>query len=291
MRLARFAVDGDEHFGVVTDGGVHAVDHRLASFEALVADPADGAARRSDPRWDADAVTWLAPFAATAKIICVGLNYASHAVETARPTMSYPTLFPRFPDSFVGHGQALLRGRDGPALDWEGEAGLVIGALARRVTPQAAMNHVAGFTCMAENSERDWQQHAGQVTAGKNWFGSGSCGPWITTIDELEFPLRVTTRLNDAVVQDDTTDHLTFGVADIISYVSTFTPLRPGDVIATGTPAGVGVRRVPPRYLRPGDRLEVAVSGVGVLRNTVVDDTTVSASPIPSHPLTVGGTP
>jgi 2-keto-4-pentenoate hydratase/2-oxohepta-3-ene-1,7-dioic acid hydratase in catechol pathway len=282
MRIARFAVDGAEHFGVVDGDTAVALDHRVASFERLVAAPVP--AGPTDPRWPVADVAWLSPIVPTAKVVCVGLNFATHASEVARAAPGHPVVFPRFPDAFVGAGAPVLRAFDARALDWEGEAALVIGAHARRVPVEEAMAHVAGFTCMAENSEREWQQHTGQVTGGKNWFASGACGPWVTTVDELSLPLRVTTRLNGDVVQDDTTDHLTFGFAELVSYISTFTPLRPGDIIATGTPAGVGFRRDPPRYLCPGDELTVEVSGVGRLCSTVVDE------PAPRPPITTPST-
>lgn len=270
MRLARFTADGAQRFGVVEGDEVVGLDHRIGTFEELVAGPT--AAGPDDPRWPAADVGWLPPVGPATKIVCVGFNFAPHAAEVARDVPEFPTVFPRFPDSLVGSGRAVVRPSGAHALDWEGEAGLVIGSPARRVAARDAMAHVAGFTAVAENSERDWQRHTGQVTAGKNWHASGACGPWITTLDELTLPLRVTTRLNGDVAQDDTTDHLTFGFAELVSYVSTFTPLRPGDVIATGTPAGIGFRRDPLRYLTPGDELTVEVSGVGVLRNTVVDE-------------------
>ena len=191
----------------------------------------------------------------------------SHAATTR------PTLFIRWPDTFVGSGSAVIRPYDAQTLDWEGEAALVIGRRARRVPADRAAECIAGVTGMAENSERDWQQHSGQATAGKNWTASGACGPWIATTDELpEGPLRVTTRLNGEIVQDDTTDHLTYPFADLISYISTFTVLRPGDVIATGTPSGIGYRRIPPRFLKPGDEMSVSVTGVGDLTYTVADE-------------------
>ncbi|MHA3700881.1 fumarylacetoacetate hydrolase family protein [Jatrophihabitans sp. YIM 134969] len=279
MRIARFLADGAAHFGTVTADRVTAVDHRVSRFADLVAHPDEGHARVGDAQWDVHTVRWLPPFDNDAKIICVGFNYASHATEVGRAGAARPTLFPRFPDSFVGSGEAVVRGRDAHALDWEGEAGLVIGTYARRVTPETALQYVAGVTCLAENSEREWQQHTAQVTAGKNWHASGGAGPWITTLEGLAFPLRVTTRLNDDVVQDDSTDHLSHDFAALISYISTFTPLRPGDVIATGTPAGIGFRKDPPRYLRPGDRLDVEVSGVGRLHHTVVDESTSHPGP------------
>ena len=273
MRLARFTADGTERFGVVDGDDAVALDHRVPSFEDLVGNAPGWAVEAADPRWAVAEVGWLSPIGPAAKVVCVGLNFSTHATEVARDAAGSPTIFPRFPDSFVGAGRPVVRPFDAQSLDWEGEAALVVGSPGRRVPVEDAMAHVAGFTCMAENSERDWQRHTGQVTAGKNWYASGACGPWITTLDELTLPLRVTTRLNGDVAQDDTTDHLTFGFAELVSYISTFTPLRPGDVIATGTPAGIGFRRDPPRYLAPGDELTVEVSGVGVLRNTVVDET------------------
>ena len=205
----------------------------------------------------------------------MGFNYAAHAAESDRApdAPGRPTLFARFGDSFVGAETPVVRPAGEDSLDWEGEAALVIGRPGRRIPAERALEHVAGVTCVAENSVRDWQVHSTQATAGKNWHRSGAVGPWIVTLDEVGTePLRVTTRLNGEVVQDDTTDRLMFSFADLVAYVSTFTPLRPGDVIATGTPKGIGLRMDPPRFLRPGDEVEVEVSAVGVLRHGVVDE-------------------
>ncbi|MGY1739455.1 MULTISPECIES: fumarylacetoacetate hydrolase family protein [unclassified Blastococcus] len=280
MRLARFSVDGAERFGVVDGAEVVAVDHRLPSFEALVADPAAGTPATGDMRRPVSEVAWLPPFTDRAKVVCAGLNYRGHAAEAVRAGSDRPTLFLRWPDAFVGSGRPVTRPAGARAFDWEGEAALVIGRPARRVGVDRAAGCIAGVTCMAENSEREWQQHSGQATAGKNWPASGACGPWITTVDELPAgPLRVTTRLNGEVVQDDSTDHLTHSFAALVSYISTFTELRPGDVVATGTPAGIGYRRTPPRFLTPGDELSVSVTGVGVLTHGVVDEEPAAAHP------------
>jgi 2-keto-4-pentenoate hydratase/2-oxohepta-3-ene-1,7-dioic acid hydratase in catechol pathway len=276
VRLARFrTAEGVPAFGVVEHDGIARLDHRVPSFEDLLREPVP--ARADDPREDRSTVSWEPPVGAHPKILCVGFNYAAHVSESGRgdgePAPAHPTLFTRFADSLVGAGTPVVRPADADSLDWEGEAALVIGTAGRRIPAEDAWRHVAGVTCLAENSVRTWQLHSSQATAGKNWAGSGAAGPWLTTTDELgTAPLRVTTRLNGAVVQDDTTDRLTFGFADIVAYVSTFTPLRPGDLIATGTPRGIGFRRDPPRFLAPGDALEVAVSRVGVLRNGVVDE-------------------
>jgi 2-keto-4-pentenoate hydratase/2-oxohepta-3-ene-1,7-dioic acid hydratase in catechol pathway len=188
-------------------------------------------------------------------------------------------LFTRFPDSLVGSGQPVERPADSVELDWEGEVTLVIGAAARRVAPQDAAVHIAGVTVMAENSVRDWQSHSAQATAGKNWEASGACGPWLVTSDEVgDGPLTLTTRVGGEVVQHDHTGNLAFSFTELVSYISTFTTLRPGDAIATGTPSGVGARREPPRWLAPGDAVEVEVSGVGTLRHSVVDAPVLAGS-------------
>ncbi|GLZ52139.1 fumarylacetoacetate hydrolase family protein [Actinomycetospora sp. NBRC 106378] len=275
MRLARFSTtDGARGFGLVEDREVVRLDHRVATFEALLADPVP--ARGDDPRLPTTDVTWEPPMGEHPKVVCVGFNYAAHAAESSRSdpgTPAHPTLFARFADSLVGAGTPVVRPAGEDTLDWEGEMAVVVGRPGRRIAAADAWDHVAGVTCMAENSVRDWQLHSSQATAGKNWFRSGSLGPWLTTTDEAgRGPFRVTTRLGGEVVQDDTTDRLTFPVAELVAYVSTFTPLRPGDVIATGTPAGIGLRREPPRFLRPGDEIEVEVTGVGVLHHGVVDE-------------------
>ncbi|BBG00089.1 MULTISPECIES: fumarylacetoacetate hydrolase family protein [Pseudonocardia] len=276
MRLARFHTpSGEPGFGVVEGDRVVRLDHRIASFESVLAERPQP--RADDPRGPAAGLRWAPPVGDHPKIVCVGFNYAAHAAESERSpdgTPQRPTLFTRFTDSFVGAGTPVVRPALDDSLDWEGEAALVIGAAGRRIAAEDAWRHVAGVTCVAENSVRNWQLHSGQATAGKNWHHSGAVGPWVTTTDEVGTgPLRVTTRLNGATVQDDTTDRLTFGFAELVAYVSTFTPLRPGDLIATGTPQGIGLRRDPPRFLRPGDEIEVEVSGVGVLRHGVVDET------------------
>lgn len=272
MRLARFRTGSRHGFGAVLGDAVARLDHRVASFEGLLAAPAPP--RPDDPRVPVEDLVWEPPFGDHPKIVCVGFNYAVHAGESDRSVEApeHPTLFTRFGDSFVGAGTPVVRPSDEDSLDWEGEAALVIGEPGRRIPPEKAWDHIAGVTVVAENSVRGWQLHSNQATAGKNWHRSGAVGPWLTTSDEIGTgPLRVTTRLNGTTVQDDTTDRLTFGFAELVAYVSTFTPLRSGDLIATGTPKGIGFRRDPPRFLRPGDELEVEVSGVCVLRHGVVD--------------------
>ena len=184
-------------------------------------------------------------------------------------------MFPRFPESFVGHGQPLLRPPESEQLDYEGEIALVIGKAGRRIAAADAWSHVAGLTCLNEGTIRDWLRHGKfNVTQGKNWDASGSMGPWLVTADEFDprAPLTVTTRVNGEIRQHDTTANLMFPFDELIRYISTWTTLQPGDVISTGTPIGAGVRFTPPRFLKPGDVVEVEVSGIGTLSNPVADE-------------------
>lgn len=276
MRLARWLdATGAEGFGTVSADGALAtpLQGRVGTFAQLLAQGSSTAAQPGDPRLDTADLTWLPPVTGGAKVFCVGFNFAAHAKESEREVPTHPTLFLRFPDSFVGAGTDVARPPESPQLDWEGEVALVIGRGGRRIPVGSALEHVAGYTCMAENSVRDWQFHSPQATAGKNWAGSGALGPWVVTRDESgDGPFDLTTRLNGDVVQSDTTANLVFSAAEVIAYVSTFTPLRPGDVIATGTPSGVGARMDPPRWLVPGDEVTVEVAGVGVLTNRVADE-------------------
>jgi 2-keto-4-pentenoate hydratase/2-oxohepta-3-ene-1,7-dioic acid hydratase in catechol pathway len=274
LKLSRFiAPTGQAAFGIIDEDDAVSVGHRVASFAALLQDPQAGMPTAGDPRWPLREVVLSSPIEPLAKVVCAGLNFSTHATETGRDIPTHPTLFTRFPDSFVDPGQPVVRPFDDDSLDWEGEVALVIGRGGRRIPVHEAADHIAGFTCMAENSVRAWQQHSAQATAGKNWFASGICGPWVVTRDEVgDAPLQLRTLLNGDVVQKDSTDHLTFSFAELITYISTFTPLRPGDVIATGTPSGIGMRREPPRYLHPGDELTVEISRVGRLTHAVIDE-------------------
>jgi 2-keto-4-pentenoate hydratase/2-oxohepta-3-ene-1,7-dioic acid hydratase in catechol pathway len=289
MRIARFTrPDGTVGFGPVEGEEVVDVAARVPSWAALVADPAAARPTPADPRLAVADVAWAPPVEPGAKVLCVGFNFSTHAAETGRDVPERPTLFTRFADTFVGSGGAVVRPPESEQLDWEGEAALVVGTGGRRIAEADALGHVAGWTCMAENSVRDWQLHSGQAVAGKNWEASGALGPWVVTADEVgDRALTVTTRLNGEVVQHDTTDHLTFPAAALLAYISTFTPLRPGDVVALGTPQGIGLRREPPRFMAPGDRVEVEVDPVGVLAHTVVDDP-VGAS-VPPLAVAAGG--
>jgi 2-keto-4-pentenoate hydratase/2-oxohepta-3-ene-1,7-dioic acid hydratase in catechol pathway len=204
----------------------------------------------------------------------VGLNYETHRRETGRPEEAHPTIFLRLADSQVAHKAELLRPRVSQALDYEGELAVIIGKAGRYVDEHEAMAHVAGYACYNDATLRDWQRHTHQFTPGKNFPQTGAFGPWMVTADEIEDPaaLLLVTRVNSEVVQSASLSQLIFTIPRLIAYCSSFTPLTPGDVIATGTPGGVGFKRTPPLYLKPGDRVEVEISQVGRLENGVADE-------------------
>lgn len=211
----------------------------------------------------------LAPLAPGATVYCVGINYRAHASEAARDLPAQPSLFLRRAASLVGSGQPLRRPAESEQFDFEGELALVIGKGGRRIAPAVALQHVAAYTCFNDGSVRDYQKHS--VTAGKNFEASGACGPWLTSAETVADPgaLHLRTTVNGEPMQSAHTSELIFPLAQLISYVSQFAQLRSGDVIATGTPQGVGAARNPPRWLVPGDRVVIEIGGVGMLENTV----------------------
>lgn len=268
------ALDGERLIDLATS-------EALTLRQALAADGLEGLRQRLKARLKTNetplaGLALLPPIPDPEKILCIGLNYYLHAEEVNMAVPSNPSVFVRYPSSFVGQGAAVLRPPESEQFDYEAEMAVVIGRGGRRISEEQAMEHVAGYCCMAENSVRDWQRHSAQATPGKNFFHSGAIGPWLVTPDEIGdlSRLEIIGRLNNHVVQRDTIDQLIFGIPRLIAYLSTFTELVPGDVIATGTPAGVGLSRKPQRWLRPGDVFEVEITGLGVLRNPVADDNT-----------------
>jgi len=285
VKLLSFESRGRPSYGAFVGGGVVELGHRLGSKYPRLRDllereglsAAAEIAASNPPDHSLDEIVFLPPIPAPEKIICVGVNYRDRNEEyrdgSERPR--YPSIFMRTPDSLAGHRVPLLKPPESAQLDYEGEIAIVIGKRGRRVPPSAALRHVAGLTCMNDGTLRDWLRHAKfNVTPGKNFDGSGSIGPWMTTSDEFDglSGIRVATRVNGELRQDDTTANMLFSIPDLIGYISTFTTLKPGDVIATGTPTGAGARLDPPRFLVPGDVVEVEVAGVGVLVNTVADE-------------------
>jgi 2-keto-4-pentenoate hydratase/2-oxohepta-3-ene-1,7-dioic acid hydratase in catechol pathway len=280
VRFASFRARNVQGYGLVTDAGLKPVPvvfqaryPDLRSALAAGALEAAAEAAQHNPRLpDPADVVLEPPIPNPSRILCVGVNYLAHMREMGREPPEYPVVFVRFPDTLVGGGCDLLKPRVSGEYDFEGELALVIGRRARYVPKAAALAHVAGYACFMDGSVRDFQNQTTQFTSGKNFPASGAFGPHLVTTDEIPDPaaLRLQTRLNGVVMQDAPVGDMHFGVADLVAYCSTFTRLEPGDVITTGTPSGVGFARKPPVWLQPGDRLEVEVSGIGVLANTVV---------------------
>jgi len=208
------------------------------------------------------------------KILCIGLNYETHRKETQRPEAEHPTIFIRFADSQIGHNAPILRPHVSTQLDYEGELAVVIGKGGRYIPRSEAMNHVAGYACYNDATLRDWQRHTHQFTPGKNFPGTGAFGPWLITRDEITDvgALQLQTRLNGEVMQTTSISQMIFPIEVLIEYCSAFTPLSPGDVIATGTPGGVGFKREPQRFMKPGDVVEVEITQLGTLSNTIADE-------------------
>jgi 2-keto-4-pentenoate hydratase/2-oxohepta-3-ene-1,7-dioic acid hydratase in catechol pathway len=233
-------------------------------------------AMRSGVRHSLDLLHWLPPVTEPRRILCIGVNYATHAAESDRaPTgQDHPVVFTRFASSLVGNEQPIIRPHASTAFDWEGELAVVIGRTGRHVPAAAAHTVIGGWSCFMDGTLRDYQRHTSQFIPGKNFDASGSFGPWIVTPDELPDAgsLDIATTVNGETMQHATTSDLIHPIDRLIAYCSTFTTLEPGDVIATGTPGGVGYARTPPIFLVPGDVVEVIIEGVGTLRNTVLDE-------------------
>ncbi len=208
------------------------------------------------------------------KVLCIGLNYETHRKEAGRAEVEHPTIFIRFASSHIGHDQAIIRPRVSTELDFEGELAVIIGKSGRYIPSASAYDYVAGYACYNDGTLRDWQHHTTQFTPGKNFPETGGFGPWLVTPDELGEigAQRLRTRLNGEVMQDVSLDQMIFNIPRLIEYCSSFTQLEPGDVIATGTPGGVGFKRVPPVWLKPGDEVVVEIEGVGLLRNSIADE-------------------
>jgi 2-keto-4-pentenoate hydratase/2-oxohepta-3-ene-1,7-dioic acid hydratase in catechol pathway len=226
-------------------------------------------------RVDVADVILLPPIPDPRRILCVGVNYSTHADEsdTVSEAPPYPMIFTRFASSFVGHGVGIERPPESTAFDYEGELAVVIGATASRVSPSDAASVIGGYSCLMDGTLRDWQRHTSQFAPGKNFDRSGAWGPWIVTADVVDdhAALDLRTRVDGEVVQAASTAQLIHGIDRLIEYCSTFTTLEPGDVVATGTPGGVGYAQDPPRWLSPGQVVEVEVTGVGLLSNPVID--------------------
>jgi 2-keto-4-pentenoate hydratase/2-oxohepta-3-ene-1,7-dioic acid hydratase in catechol pathway len=276
MKLLSYVANGESLFGVVSGDGVVAMNKRVGCKslrEALgVLPQIKAAAQGAAPDHKLADIKFLPVIPDPELITCAGINYRSHASETGRDIPKQPSMFIRRTNTLVGHEGELIRPTLSQQFDFEGELAVVIGRGGRHIKTEHALEHVAGYTCFVDGSVRDYQKFS--VTSGKNFPGTGPLGPWLVTTDEISDPTKLTlmTRLNGKDMQRSATDLLIYSVPHIIAFCSDFTPLSPGDVIATGTPEGVGHRRNPQVWMKPGDVLEVEITGIGVLRNRVVDE-------------------
>jgi 2-keto-4-pentenoate hydratase/2-oxohepta-3-ene-1,7-dioic acid hydratase in catechol pathway len=287
MRIVSFTTrQGGPSFGLLADGGDGIVDlgprgpHadvtavlRAGALPTLAAHAGAAADLRL-----ADVTLLPAVPDPLRKVLCVGLNYREHVAESAgREVPEKPRIFARLADTIIGHGAAMWRPRNSTHFDYEGELAVVIGKPGRHIPAARALEHVAAYTCFNDGSVRDYQKHS--VTAGKNFPRTGPLGPWLVTADAIPDPaaLTLSTRVNGREMQHASTGDMILSVAELIEYISAFTPLAPGDVIATGTPSGVAHARTPPAWLRPGDVVEVDISGIGTLLNPVVAEEEVAA--------------
>ena len=279
MKVVSFVRNGKGSYGVVVNDGIVDVGAKLGSkYADLVAvlkagalAEVEAAAKGASADLKYEGTTLLPVIPNPGKIVCVGVNYDEHRREMGREPPGHPTIFVRFPESQVAHNQPLLKPAESDKLDYEAELAVIIGKRGYKVSEENAFDIVAGYSCYNDGSVRDWQTHTGQFTPGKNFNATGGFGPWMVTADEIPDAqkLDIQSRLNGQVMQKSNTDLMTFNIRKIIKYVTTFTPLEPGDVIATGTPGGVGTKRNPPVYMKDGDIIEIEIEKVGLLRNPV----------------------
>ena len=285
MRLLSYLENGCERYGAIVEGGVIDLVARIGNeypdLKTLIARgglaAAQNASSGQSPDRELASLTLLPPIPAPEKLWCIGVNYNDRNAEykDGSDLQKYPSLFVRNPSSVVGSGQPIEKPKVSEQLDYEGELVIVVGKPGRHIQREQAWQHIFGMTLCNEGSVRDWLHHAKfNVTQGKNFDRSGSIGPWIVTADELDprGPHDIVTRVNGETRQQDSTERMMFPFDFLIAYLSTFATLKPGDTIVTGTPTGAGARFDPPRWLKPGDVVEVESAGIGILRNTVVEE-------------------
>ncbi len=278
MKFASYQLQGQSTWGVIErDEAVHVGKTLSATFPDLKSVIAAGAwtqvkaAIGASERSGLAELTWLPVIPNPDKILCVGLNYETHRKETGRAEVQHPTIFGRYANTQTAHLADIVRPRVSTELDFEGELAIVIGKPGRYIERAKAFDHIAGYSCYNDGSVRDWQRHTHQFTPGKNFPNTGAFGPWMVTPDELGelSDLRISTRLNGETVQDAKLGQMIFDIPTIVEYCSSFNPLEAGDVIVTGTPGGVGMKRTPQLWMKPGDVVEVEIERLGTLRNGI----------------------
>ncbi|PZQ00596.1 MAG: 5-carboxymethyl-2-hydroxymuconate isomerase [Variovorax paradoxus] len=282
MKLISYQTNGQDSYGAVV--GDRVVDLRAVfgtrapDLKALIAaglvDEARAALASAKATLPLSEVKLLPVVPNPGKIFCIGLNYGEHVRETGKQVTDKPVIFLRVADSQLAHGEDIVRPRVSERLDYEGEIAIVIGQGGRHIAEADAWQHIAGYSCYNDGSVRDWQLHTSQWAPGKNFWRTGGFGPWLVTADEIapDQQMTLVTRLNGQEMQRATTDMMIHSIPRQIAYISAFIPLEPGDVIVTGTPGGVGNKRTPPVFMRPGDVVEIEVDAIGVLRNGIRDE-------------------
>ena len=282
MKLVTFARMGKISFGAIKAGGVvdltGRIDHNINSVKDILRlnliEKAKEYIKNKDAEISISEITFLPVIPDPEKIFCIGLNYQEHKKETGRPDVKNPTIFTRFANTQTGHLQPLVKPNFSDRFDYEGELAITIGKGGRFIKEKNALEHIAGYSCYNDGSIRDFQRHTSQFTPGKNFPATGPFGPYLVTPDEVGDykKLPIETRLNGKIMQKAKLSDLIFPIPKLINYISTFTTLTTGDVIVTGTPGGVGDRRKPPVYMKPGDVVEVDIGKVGVLMNFITED-------------------
>jgi 2-keto-4-pentenoate hydratase/2-oxohepta-3-ene-1,7-dioic acid hydratase in catechol pathway len=280
MKLASYIANGKPAFGVVTSDGVITMNERFGGHAETLREALAGnllprikeAAANGRADRKLSEVKFLPVIPNPEKIMCVGINYKSHAAEHGTEAPKLPNIFTRFVNTLVPHEGDMIRPKVSTNFDFEGELAVVIGRPGRHIKPEDALGYVAGYTCFCDATVRDFTKYS--LVASKNFAGTGPLGPWLVTADEIPDPtkLTLTTRLNGAEMQRSGTDMLIHSIPAIIAFCSVFTPLTPGDIIATGTPDGIGAKRTPPVWMKAGDVLEIGISGIGTLRNRIADE-------------------
>ena len=280
MKLISYRHKGAENYGVVVGDGVIDITARIGdryptlrdAIAGLALDEIAGLAAGATADVKLADLEYMFPITAPEKILCVGRNYrAYHEVVESGGPKSHPSIFPRYPSSFAAHGEAIIAPRISETLDFEGELVAVIGKGGRHIPEERAMEHVIGYTIMDEGTVREWRGYGTQNFPSKNFYRSGSIGPWMVTADEMpdlsNIPIKTT--VNGEIRQDGATDMMIFSIPYVIAHVSKFTWLEPGDMIATGSPGGSAIEDDPPRWLKPGDTIEIEIPPIGVLKNTI----------------------
>lgn len=282
MKLISFLNQNVPTYGVVVGNDVWdlfpILGPQVPDLKTLIAKSLQSAAAQATqthkPSHQFSQLTLLPVIPNPGQIFCIGLNYGEHVLETGREITETPVIFVRLADSQVAHGQDILRPAESHRLDYEAEIAVIIGKGGRRIAEAEAWDHIAGYSCYNDGSVRDWQVATSQWTPGKNFYRTGGFGPWMVTSDEIKpgQVMTLKTRLNGQVLQDTTTDKMIHSIPRQIAYISTFLPLSPGDVIVTGTPGGVGNKRTPQIFMKPGDVCEIDVDAIGILRNGIRDE-------------------